>query len=351
MATIALPYHTHAVISMPSLITVADDFGLTLAVNEAVEQASREGILTSASLMVAAEQAADAVRRAKALPNLHVGLHLVVIEGTPTLPPEQIPDLVGTDGRFPSGQLRLGLNYFFRPRVRRQLAAEIRAQFKAFQKTGLKLDHANAHKHMHLHPTVGRLMIDIGREFGLRAIRIPYEPAFPGGPPQTLGGRALARWCAVLRHQAKTAGLITNDQILGLGWTGHMTPDRVRVLLENLPAGLTELYFHPATNRDDTLTALMPDYDHQGELEALLKTKIPKRPNANKLQRPLPKPPLNTQKFFASFFQKRRPCFLTAAPRFPRATPASRAKASKRPTCPGCRNTEPRTRPNPITPA
>ncbi len=264
---------------MISLITVADDFGLTLTVNEAVERASREGILTSASLMVAADQASDAIRRAKSLPNLHVGLHLVVIEGAPTLPPEQIPDLVGLDGRFPSDQLRLGLNYFFRRSVRRQLAAEIRAQFEAFQKTGLPLDHANAHKHMHLHPTVGRLMIDIGREFGLRAIRIPQEPQLPGGPAQTLGDRALARWCGVLRRQAKAAGLITNDQILGLGWTGHMTADRVTYLLENLPEGLTELYFHPATHRDATLKTLMPNYDHTGELKALVELKIPNAVN------------------------------------------------------------------------
>ncbi|TXN31659.1 ChbG/HpnK family deacetylase, partial [Methylobacterium sp. WL19] len=50
------------------LIVTADDFGLSLAVNEAVEQAHREGILTAASLMVGAPAAADAVARARRLP-------------------------------------------------------------------------------------------------------------------------------------------------------------------------------------------------------------------------------------------------------------------------------------------
>ena len=72
--------------------------------------------------------------------------------------------------------VRLGLRFFFRPRVTAQLAAEIRAQFAAFAATGLPLDHVNAHKHLHLHPTVGRMMIDIGREYGLRAVRVPAEP-------------------------------------------------------------------------------------------------------------------------------------------------------------------------------
>src|SRR5580704_497275 len=182
---------------MKQAIFSADDFGLTGAVNEAVELAHREGALTHASLMVAGPAAADAVRRTRALPGLRVGLHLVVIEGPAVLPPAEIPDLVDAAGQFPSDQVRLGIEYFFRPRVRRQLAAEIHAQFTAFAATGLTLDHANAHKHMHLHPTVGRLLIAIGREFGLPAVRIPAEPPAvlrACGTRVGLGDRALYHW-------------------------------------------------------------------------------------------------------------------------------------------------------------
>ena len=85
---------------MKRLIVTADDFGASLAVNEAVEQAHREGILTAASLMVAGDAAADAVARARAMPSLGVGLHLVLVEGRPVLPPESIPALVDQTGRF-----------------------------------------------------------------------------------------------------------------------------------------------------------------------------------------------------------------------------------------------------------
>ena len=255
------------------LITTADDFGLTPSVNDAVVRAAAQGILTSASLMVSAPAAADAVARTP--PGLAVGLHLVVIDGAPTLPPEAIPDLVGPDGRFPTGQLRLGMAYYFRPRVRRQLAAEIRAQFEAFAATGLTLDHANAHKHMHLHPTIGRLMIEVGRDYGLRAIRIPAEMGFPGGPPQGAGDRALRSWTALLRSQARRAGLQCNDRVVGLGWTGHMTLQRVQIALSQLGPGLTEMYFHPATARDDTLVRLMPGYEHEAEFDALMRARVP----------------------------------------------------------------------------
>ena len=249
---------------------------MTVSVNDAVIQAATNGILTSASLMVAGPACADAVARAHATPRLAVGLHLVVIEGTPTLPPDQIPDLVDAHGRFPSDQLRLGIRYYFSPRVRRQLAAEIRAQFEAFRATGLKLDHANAHKHMHLHPTVGRMMIGIGREFGLRAVRVPAEYPIKGGPPMRFGDQILRRWSSVLRAQVREAEMITSDRVLGLGWTGHMNPTRTQILLDNLPAGLTEMYFHPAVRRDMELMKLMPDYEHEAEFTALHSCTLPK---------------------------------------------------------------------------
>src|SRR5712691_7486781 len=103
---------------MRQLIVTADDFGRDIAISEAVEAAFRDGILCCASLMVGAPAAADAVERARRLPGLRVGLHLVLIDGSPVLSPEEIPGLVGADGRFGDNQIRAGFRYFFRPGVR-----------------------------------------------------------------------------------------------------------------------------------------------------------------------------------------------------------------------------------------
>ena len=245
------------------LIITADDFGLSEAVNEGIERAHRDGALTSASLMVGAPAAADAVRRAKAMPNLRVGLHLVVIEGPAVLPPARISDIVDANGRFPSGQLALGLKYAFDRGARRQLVAEIRAQFEAFAATGLVLDHADAHKHMHLHPTVGAFVLGIGREFGLRAIRVPTEPPAImalSGSPATFGARALYAWSSLLRQRARHAGMATAGAVFGIAWSGRMTFDHLRRLIPNLPDGINEIYFHPAARRDAVIEGLMPDY-------------------------------------------------------------------------------------------
>ncbi|WP_158931876.1 hopanoid biosynthesis-associated protein HpnK [Acidisphaera sp. S103] len=262
---------------MKTVTFSADDFGLSESVNEGIERAHRDGVLQAASLMVAGLAAADAVRRARANPSLRVGLHLVVIEGPAALPHARIPDLVDEAGQFPSDQLKLGVNYFFRPRVRRQLWAEIQAQFAAFTATGLVLDHANAHKHMHLHPTVGAMMLRAGAAYGLRRIRVPAEP--PAimarcGVASTFGDKVLHRWTRILRRQARAAGVATNDHCFGLAWSGHMTADRIHRLLPHLPDGDSEIYFHPAACRDPLLDRLMPGYEHEAELATLLDTRL-----------------------------------------------------------------------------
>jgi len=257
------------------LIVTADDFGLAVEVNEAVEAAHRDGILTGASLMVGAPAAADAVARARRLPALKVGLHVVLVSGRPVLPPEAVPDLVGPDGAFRDDMARAGIAFFFRPTVRRQLAAEIRAQFARFAATGLALDHADAHRHFHLHPTVAGLIARIGRDHGLTAIRLPREPwavlrrAEPGGPGR-LAARLIAPWVALLGWRLRRAGLATNDQVFGITWTGAMTEARWLALLPHLPPGVSEFYCHPAVAQPAAFRHSMPAYRPVEEFRALI---------------------------------------------------------------------------------
>ncbi|HLZ79347.1 MAG TPA: hopanoid biosynthesis-associated protein HpnK [Sphingomonas sp.] len=257
---------------MKRLIVTSDDFGVATAVNEAVEQAHTRGILTAASLMVAGDAAADAVARAKRLPTLGVGLHLVLVEGRPMLPAAQVPDLVDATGHFRTNMVLAGVNFFFRPSVRRQLAAEIKAQFAAFAATGLPLDHVNAHKHFHLHPTIAGLILSIGRRYGLAAARAPVEPmdmiAAIEPVPQTLADRIAAPYARGVARRFRAAGLVVPDRVLGLAWSGHMTTERVRALIAALPPGLTELYCHPATK--DAYPGSAPGYAYRAELAALL---------------------------------------------------------------------------------
>ena len=250
------------------LIVTADDFGASHEVNAAVEQAHRDGVLTAASLMVAGDAAADAVERGRRLPRLGVGLHLVLVEGRPILPPEQIPALVDSSGQFRTDMVRTALTIFASPAARRQLAAEIEAQFAAFAATGLRLDHVNAHKHFHLHPTIASAILRAGQRHGMSAMRAPIEPpaviAAIDGTPRRAGIEHL--WAKVLRRRLRKAGVTVPDQVFGLAWSGELTPQKLRALLENLPSGLTEIYAHPALG---PYPGSAPGYLYADELAAL----------------------------------------------------------------------------------
>lgn len=230
-----------------------------------MEQAARDGALTCASLMISERAALDAIERARSLPSLGVGLHVVVADARPMLPADQIPDLVNSSGKLRDDLFAASVAIFARPSVRRQLAREIEAQFAAFAATGLTLDHVNVHKHLHMHPTTAGLIFQIGRRYGMRALRIPREPTARGIP-----ARLMRWWAGTLGARARRAGLAVNDHLLGLAATGQMTETQTLALLDGLAPGVTELYFHPATSRPPELVGPMPDYRHTDELAALL---------------------------------------------------------------------------------
>jgi len=253
------------------LIITADDFGAAREVNDAVEAAHRDGILTAASLMVSAPATADAIGRARRMPSLRVGLHVVLVEGRPVLPASAVTHLVDGSGVFRSDMGALGTVISFSRQARRQLAAEITAQFAAFRATGLTLDHCNAHKHFHLHPVVGGLIAAIGSRFGLRAARIPLEPlqVLRKIEPQTPWApvRLTAPFALLLRRRFRAAGLVAPDRIFGLQWSGEMTRERLSGLIRNLPNGLSEIYVHPATG---PFPGAAPGYHYREEFDALM---------------------------------------------------------------------------------
>ena len=270
---------------MSSIIITADDFGFSEEINEAVERGHRDGVLSAASLMVSAPAAADAIARAKRLPNLRVGLHVVLVHGTPMLPREEVDALVDKDGRFPENLTAAGVNWFFSPKARRQLKREVAAQFAAFRASGLTLDHVNAHNHMHLHPTVLSAIIRELRGEKWAAVRLPREPCgsytSENGASLRMGDLIvrgiMSPWLKVMEMRLKGAGIVHNDWILGLAASGHVDESAILQFVDTLPEGVIEIYSHPATRRSDALTDAMSDYDNEGEFAALVSPKVKAR--------------------------------------------------------------------------
>lgn len=235
------------------LIVNADDFGRSHSINQAVIRAHREGILTTASLMVNGEAFEEAVELARQNPALGVGLHLTLVCGRSTCDRLEIPDLVTPHGDFTNSPVVAGMRYFFLHGLRLQLAREIGAQFKKFKATGLVLDHVNGHLNLHLHPTIFGLLAARHLEWGIRQLRItddPFSLDLRLGRGQWLyrASHALIFRCLsarARRHLAST-DIRSTDHVFGLLQNARVDEHYLTRLLPVLPRGDSELYSHPS---------------------------------------------------------------------------------------------------------
>jgi hopanoid biosynthesis associated protein HpnK len=247
------------------LIVNADDFGLSSSVNAAVIRAHREGILTSASLMVNEPGFEEAVTLARENPRLGVGLHLTFLFGHSALPSEKIPGLVNDNREFGNSPAGAGFRYFFQRGLREQLRAEIHAQFDKFRATWLPLDHVNGHLHLHLHPTIFSILMKDVDKLGIDRVRLTVDPfwfnsrlasghwiyrAFHAAVHHILSRRA--------RPALERCGIRHTRVVFGLLQNARVDEDYVTRLLARLPPGDSELYSHPS----------LDDFKH--EFEALL---------------------------------------------------------------------------------
>ena len=246
--------------------------------------------------MVGGGAVADAVRRARLLPSLKVGLHLALVDGRPVSPATSVPDLIDAAGNFRQDMVATSIAIVVNPKVRRQVALEIAAQFARFQATGLRLDHVDAHKHFHLHPLIAALVCRIGRQYGMRALRAPVEPAAtvwcaeqalaPAARAQRRLSRVAVyltrRFATKLQRQIRRQGLKTADRVFGLAWSGAINAARLCALVPHLPEGVTEIYCHPATA--DAFVGGAPGYRYRDELDALLDPQVAAAVRANDIR-------------------------------------------------------------------
>jgi len=241
-----------AVSTQNRVIFNADDFGRSESVNAAVLLAHSEGVLSSASLMVSGQAANEAVALAKEHPELAVGLHLTLSHASAILGHDSIPSLVNSNGRFRSDPVIAGLFYSLNKEARAQLSAEIEAQFRKFSETGLPLSHVDGHQHLHAHPVILPIVVEIAAKYGACGIRIPREPFRLN--MRSDASRALYKLAMRLsqKYMEKVcakglagSSLLTCDVSIGSLMSGKMHDDYVIKMLSGFDYGSVEVYFHP----------------------------------------------------------------------------------------------------------
>jgi predicted glycoside hydrolase/deacetylase ChbG (UPF0249 family) len=242
----------------------ADDFGLTHGVNRAVAKLHALGALLSATLMAQGAAAEEAIDIALKTPSLGVGCHVVLVDGKPALPPNQIPRLASPV----SGHFRPTLWEFLRAThshgpwaqvspLDSEIEAETAAQIAKLQARGLRLTHIDTHKHTHMLPAVLRPVLRAARAAGIRTVRNPFEPAWSrrATPHSPLLRRAQVSLLHLLeptfRRIVAEEGFTTTNGSLGVLATGQLDAGLIAAFLRTLPAGTWELVTHPGSNDAD----------------------------------------------------------------------------------------------------
>lgn len=268
---------------MKRLIVNADDFGWSECVTSGILKGHREGILTSTTVMANLPGAADALRRAREeAPGLGVGVHLNLTEGRPLAPAAEVAPLL--DGE---GNLRQSLVTLFREArrseaVRKAISRELEAQVGWARDQGLAPSHLDSHKHVHMHPAVLPLVLELAARHGVGAIRTTAEIRLPHQyhflpdawgvgqhVRQWLVARLARRWAAAARPAVRGAGLATTDWFFGTRATGGVSAWLLLYLLEYAPEGTGEVMVHPGLGGETSQRPTRLVESRPKELEAI----------------------------------------------------------------------------------
>jgi len=275
----------HEFPAMKALILNADDFGLTLGINEGIVRAHRDGILTSTTLMANAPAFDDAVKRAKENPSLGVGVHLVLIGGRPVAKPEEVASLVDDKGQLPQSLPNFVARVTSKAIRPEHMEKELESQIEKVRSMGIIPTHVDSHKHTHAHPSVMESVARVASALGIRRIRKPFEElrdswnSTRGARSVTMSQLAASAAARVTSRSFATTceryGLKSPDRFLGLARTGSISAPVLRSLIDTLCDGTTEIMLHPGIcDSDLSQTRSRLQMHRQVELDAAVSSQV-----------------------------------------------------------------------------
>lgn len=250
-----------------SVIVNADDFGFSAGVTDAIIDSHRRGILTSTTLMCTMPDAERAASMAKELPGLGVGIHLCLTQGTPKSPHVKLiasPSIHGRSASLDQSVPSLIRKVQFSRAARDEALQEWRAQIEWALAAGIKPTHLDSHKHIHHWPALGKIAIELAKQYNIGAIRCAREIRLDD-LACGMGYRVLSRLAGRLSCAAEAAGIATTDWFYGLAATGNFSEEHWLAIIKKLPAGIGEIMVHPG--RVDGLTMGSTRLVSQRELE------------------------------------------------------------------------------------
>jgi predicted glycoside hydrolase/deacetylase ChbG (UPF0249 family) len=228
------------------LIVSADDFGLDSSINEAVEAAHRDGILTSASIVVNGACYDEAIGIARRCPRLGVGIHLTFNGEKPVAQPSLVSSIIDSDGRLLEDHARMCVDILTGKVSLEDIAIECEAQIARFLTAGIIPTHIDSHRHIHLFPPVLKALVRILDKYGIKKMRWINMPLFDYRNASMMRcgiSMVLKYGNAALEKRYRHP-----DYFLGFFKSGAMDIKYVTGAVEKMLPGTTEISFHPATD-------------------------------------------------------------------------------------------------------
>jgi chitin disaccharide deacetylase len=230
------------------LIVNCDDLGSSRAANVAIYEALRDGVATSATLMVPCPWARDAAAMYR---GDDVGVHLTLNAEWSNYrwgPITHSPSLLDGDGGFPR-TVEDVWDHADLDEVRK----ECRAQVERAIYWGFDVSHLDAHMGtLQLRPAFFDAYLETAVDFGL-----PLRMA-PAAAERLIG--------FPFRRLAEQAGVVFPDHFV---YTNVGSRAQITAAVESLRAGVTEIYVHPAVETDE-LCASHPDWPNRVDDHALV---------------------------------------------------------------------------------
>ena len=260
---------------MNRLIINADDFGIHAAVNEAVIDAHRRGILTSTSLLAAGPAFEEAVALARQCPGLGIGIHLCLVGSLPTvLPSRQVSSLVGEDGLLPESYVEFIKKAYTGKIDYTQVYAELEGQIQKILATGLPITHVDSHQHLHVLPPLWNIVQTLMKTYDLHRLRIPREAysfkMLLAKPVRAAGRDGLTYLARRAMADVRRLGYTTSDYFWGMVDGGMMNEANLSYIIGQLPFGVHEIMMHPGRSTAELSQVFSWGYHWEDEYHALL---------------------------------------------------------------------------------
>ena len=235
---------------MRAVIINADDFGIDESVNLGIIKGHLEGVVSSTTIMASGKAFMHAVELAKSSPKLGVGVHLTLVNEKPIAPYDRVKSLIDADGRMPSEYGLFLRNFLMKKIDLGDIGYELEMQVKRVIDAGIVPTHLDSHQHLHVFPGIIDIVLELGKKFNIKVLRIPGEGFFyVGGYPFTFGrlvGRSGLTFLARLaRRKAARQGFLYSDNFFGMLAGNCMKEPYLLRILEDLPQGSSEIMMHP----------------------------------------------------------------------------------------------------------